>query len=249
MSILIVDDNEIIRILIDKMLRANHYTTLMAANGVEALKILEKPTDVRLVIADILMPEMSGLDLLKHMKHSPIFKDIPVILCSVLADIENVRQGALLGCHSYLVKPLQRDMLLQKVSQALATSKPIMAPLCNIQTKFGLETKTCIDVIQAFLRVMKDDMTALHANAKHPADALPKLHLKQLSEAASILGAEQLESQISEVLVALETKVDPNTQLMRLTRDMEILVNTAEPRIKAALTEESQPEKTQAKKP
>jgi len=235
MSILIVDDNEIIRILIEKMLRANHYSTLWAANGAEALKILESPTDVRLVIADILMPGMTGLDLLRRMKESPILKDIPVILCSVLADIENVRQGALLGCQSYLVKPLQRDLLLQKVAQALAATRPIVASLRSIQSKFGLELKTCIDVVQAFLRVMREDLKALEANPKQPEMAVPQLHLKQLAEAASILGAEQLESRIGDVLLALEAKSDANTQLLRLMRDMQILISAIEPEIAAAL--------------
>jgi CheY-like chemotaxis protein len=237
MSILIVDDNEIIRILIEKMLRANHYSTLTAANGQEALTTLESPSDIRLVIADIMMPGITGLEMLKRMKASPLLKDIPVILCSVLADIENVRQGALLGCHSYLVKPIQRDLLLQKVAQALAATRPVVASLRSIQTKFGLEPKTCVDVVQAFLRVMKEDLKALESNAKQPADALPQLHLKQLAEAASILGAEQLESRISDVLVAQETKADANIHLMKLTRDMQILISVIEPQITALLAE------------
>src|SRR5690242_12010671 len=109
MSILIVDDNEIFLILLDKMLKAHHHSVLWASSGVEALKTLENESDVRLVIADIMMPEMTGLELLRRMKQSVLLKDIPVILCSVMADIENVRQGAVLGCHSYLVKPVQRD--------------------------------------------------------------------------------------------------------------------------------------------
>lgn len=237
MSILIVDDNEIIRILIEKMLRANHHSTVTASNGQEALDILSSPSDIRLVIADIMMPGITGLELLKQMKASPLLKDIPVILCSVLADIENVRQGALLGCHSYLVKPLQRDLLLQKIAQALAATRPVVASLRSIQTKFGLEPKTCVDVIQAFLRVMKEDLKTLEANARHPVDAVPQLHLKQLAEAASILGAEQLESRIGDVLVALETKADANVHLMRLTRDMQILVGVIEPQIAAVLAE------------
>lgn len=241
MSILIVDDNEIFLILLDKMLQAHHHTVLWASSGVEAMKVLENQPDVQLVIADIVMPEMSGLELLRQMKKSVLFKDIPVILCSVMADIENVRQGAILGCHSYLVKPVQRDHLLQKVSQVLAATKPVLSPLRAIQTKYGLERKTCLELIRAFLKLLKSQIDALEAHRQNPVNLLPPLLLKQLGEGAAILGAEQLEIRINEVSQALETKVNLDSQLLRFMRDMRQLYSALENQIATAPDREGSP--------
>ncbi len=233
MSILIVDDNEILLILLDKMLQGNHYTTLRATSGADAMKILGDHPEVRLVIADISMPGMSGLELLRQIKQSVTLKNIPVILCSVLSDIENVRQGALLGCHSYLVKPLQRNHLLQKVSQALAATRPAVASLTSIQTKFGVERNYCVGLIKAFQKLLHSQIQVMEAYQQNSDQALPPLLLKQLSEGAALLEAKELEDRISDVSNALETKVNIDSQLMRLTREMRQLYSALQSQIAA----------------
>jgi response regulator RpfG family c-di-GMP phosphodiesterase len=195
---------------------------------------LETNPDIRLVISDIVMPEMSGLELLSRMKKSVVFRDIPVILCTVLADTENVRQGALLGCHSYLVKPVQRDHLLQKVNQALAATKPVMGSLRSIQSKYGLEKQNCVEIMKAFLKLLKSQIDALEAHLKEPAQFMPSMLLRQLSEGAAILGAEELEARLLEISRALESKVDLDLQAQRLLRDMRHLASAIEGQILAA---------------
>jgi CheY-like chemotaxis protein len=234
MSILIVDDNEVLLILLDKMLQAHNYSTVWATSGVEAWKVLESDPNIRLVISDIVMPEMSGLELLSRMKKSVTLRDIPVILCTVMADVENVRQGALLGCHSYLVKPVQRDHLLQKVTQALATTKPVMASMRSIQSKYGIEKQNCVEIMKAFLRLLKSQIDGLEEHLDNPIQSLPPVLLRQLSEGASILGAEQLELRIVEMHRALESKVGVETQSQRLLRDLRHLAGALEEQILAA---------------
>jgi len=249
MSVLIVDDNEVLLILLDKMLQAQNYTTVWAASGVEAWNILGSNPDVRLVISDIVMPEMTGLELLSRMKKSVVFRDIPVILCTVLADAENVRQGAMLGCHSYLVKPLQREHLLQKINQALAGTKPVMASLRLIQAKYGLERQNCADIMKAFRKLLKAQIDALEAHIKSPTQRLPPVLLRQLSEGASILGAEQLEMRILEMTRAIETKVDLDLQAQRLLRDMRYLASVLDAQILAATTGAPGPDTTLGEHP
>jgi CheY-like chemotaxis protein len=236
MSILIVDDNEVLLILLEKMLQAQNYSTVWAASGAEAWNVLETNMDIRLVISDIVMPEMSGLELLSRMKKSVVFRDIPFILCTVLADTESVRQGALLGCHSYLVKPVQRDHLLQKVNQALLGAKPVMSSLRLIQAKYGLEKQNCVDVMKAFLKLLKAQIDGLEAHIKESQHPLPPVLLRQLSEGAGILGAEQLEMRIVEMNRAMESKVDLELHTQRLLRDMRHLAGVLEKQISDAMS-------------
>lgn len=242
MSILIVDDNEVLLILLEKMLQAQNHAVVRASSGTEAWGLLESNPDIRLVISDIIMPEMTGLELLSRMKKSVVFRDIPVILCTILADTENVRQGALLGCHSYLIKPLQREHLLQKVSQAMAGTKPVMASLRLIQARYGLERQNCVDIMLAYLKLLKTQIDALESHLKTPAQSKLPVLLRQLSEGASILGAEQLEMRIVEMNRALENKVDLELHGQRLLRDMRHLAGFLEGQIQAAKTNSAGPE-------
>lgn len=124
MKILIVDDNLVQRMVLEFNLKKNNYQVLLAANGQEALQSLEKQGDVDLVITDIKMPDMDGLELLRRMKSNPRLRELPFILCTAHSDSEHVRKAAQLGCRYYVVKPVQVQVLLQRVREALQSRKP-----------------------------------------------------------------------------------------------------------------------------
>jgi two-component system cell cycle response regulator DivK len=104
-TVLIVEDNELNMKLFNDLLRANGYETLLMRNGHEALESL-KTARPDLIIMDIQLPEISGLEVTKRIKQDEQVKHIPVIAVTAFAmkgDEERIRQG---GCEGYLSKPI-----------------------------------------------------------------------------------------------------------------------------------------------
>ncbi len=128
MKILIAEDEVMTRKLLDFTLRKHSYETLLAVDGLEALDLLHTHSDIGLVIADIIMPKLDGIELLAEMRAEPATRDIPVIVATVMAEMDTVRIVAKLGCTRYLVKPVSPDDLLTAVREALGEPAPVLAP-------------------------------------------------------------------------------------------------------------------------
>jgi PAS domain S-box-containing protein len=119
--VLLADDNADMRDYVGKLLR-KRYEVETACNGNEALnKALEKPPD--LVLADVMMPELDGFELLKALRASSITKNIPVILLSARAGEESRSEGMDAGADDYLVKPFTARELTARVGAHLRLSR------------------------------------------------------------------------------------------------------------------------------
>ncbi len=117
-TILIVEDNELNMKLFNDLLEAHGYATLKTRDGIEALKIArEHHPD--LIIMDIQLPEVSGLDVTKWLKEDERLKDIPVIAVTAFAmkgDEEKIREG---GCQDYIAKPISVAKFIETVERHL----------------------------------------------------------------------------------------------------------------------------------
>ena len=102
-TILIVEDTELIRRMYRDKLVEDGYEVLTAGDGQEGLNLLRSNT-VDLVVLDLIMPVLSGLEALKVMKSDPRTKDIPVIVLSNLGQEADVKLGMELGATDYLIK-------------------------------------------------------------------------------------------------------------------------------------------------
>jgi two-component system, cell cycle response regulator DivK len=103
--ILIVEDNELNMKLFHDLLDAHGYTTLQTRNGREAL-VLARAHRPALILMDIQLPEVSGLEVTRWLKDDPDLRDIPVIAVTAFAmkgDEERIRSG---GCEAYISKPI-----------------------------------------------------------------------------------------------------------------------------------------------
>ena len=104
-TVLIVEDNELNMKLFHDLLDAHGYATLKTRNGLEALRIArEQRPD--LILMDIQLPEVSGLEVTKWLKEDEHLRSIPVIAVTAFAmkgDEERIRQG---GCEAYISKPI-----------------------------------------------------------------------------------------------------------------------------------------------
>jgi len=120
--IMIVDDSSTIRKLISYILRKKDYLITEAEDGLDAL---EKLIDIKvdLVIADLNMPNMDGIELVKSLRNNYYHIDTPIIMLTTTRD-ENLKKSALdAGVNMFLNKPIQPNLLLYKVESLLEGEK------------------------------------------------------------------------------------------------------------------------------
>jgi signal transduction histidine kinase len=118
-TILLVDDNYNMRKLLRYQFQHWGYRVLEAATGSEALEKVHR-TPVDLITLDLMMPTMSGYDLLGALTEDLTTKDIPVLIISVVEDKE---KGILFGASDYLNKPFRQEALIEKVQSLLGSEK------------------------------------------------------------------------------------------------------------------------------
>lgn len=113
-TVLIVEDNELNMKLFNDLLEANGYTTLQSRNGVAAVDLARKHRP-NLILMDIQLPEVSGLEVTAWLKQDEELKHIPVIAITAFAmkgDEEKIRAR---GCEAYLSKPISVRTFLETV--------------------------------------------------------------------------------------------------------------------------------------
>jgi two-component system response regulator (stage 0 sporulation protein F) len=113
--ILIVDDESMMRNLLQKILRREGYKTFTAANGKEALGVMASES-VDIVISDLKMPEVDGFELLKSIKQ--LHPDVGVIIMTAYGDTYTVKDVLLLGADEYITKPFKSHEITLVVERA-----------------------------------------------------------------------------------------------------------------------------------
>lgn len=116
--VMIVEDNELNMKLFNDLLEAQNYETIQTSNGLEALD-LAKQHRPDLILMDIQLPEVSGLEVTKWLKEDDELARIPVIAVTAFAmkgDEERIRQG---GCEAYISKPISVMKFLETVKSYL----------------------------------------------------------------------------------------------------------------------------------
>jgi CheY-like chemotaxis protein/HAMP domain-containing protein len=116
--LLIVDDNEINRDVLARQLGRQGHATAVAQNGRRALEMV-RAREFDLILLDIMMPEMSGYEMLGHLKADARLRDIPVIMISALDEVETVVRCIELGAEDYLPKPFDPVLLRARIGACL----------------------------------------------------------------------------------------------------------------------------------
>ena len=112
-NILVVDDNDSIRKLITAYLERDGYKAFHAADGIEALEILDND-HIDLMIADIMMPNMDGYTLTHELRTSKY--SLPILMITAKDRIEDKKKGFLAGTDDYMVKPIDFDEMLLRLN-------------------------------------------------------------------------------------------------------------------------------------
>ena len=117
--ILVVDDEESIRRILELNLTRAGYSVHTALNGSDALTQL-LTNDYDLLITDVMMPEMDGFELVEHIRQSPDLSPLPVILLTAQSSTNDITRGYREGTDLYLTKPFDPSELLIWVGRLLA---------------------------------------------------------------------------------------------------------------------------------
>ncbi|MEQ8823344.1 MAG: response regulator [Filomicrobium sp.] len=120
-KVLIVEDNELNMKLFHDLLTAHGYTTVQTRNGLDALSLAREHRP-DLILMDIQLPEVSGLEVTRWLKEDDELRSIPVIAVTAFAmkgDEERIRSG---GCEAYISKPISVASFLESVRQFIGTA-------------------------------------------------------------------------------------------------------------------------------
>lgn len=117
-KILVVDDDPYILMSLEFLMKKNGFEVMVARNGTEALDIVEKQVP-DIVLLDIMMPDVDGYAICKHIKSSKKLKDAKVVFMSAKSKETDIRKGLDLGASLYVTKPFSTRQLLKQVQELL----------------------------------------------------------------------------------------------------------------------------------
>jgi len=120
MRVLIIDDEEVLRDVLDTMLRREGFENVLAATGEEGLARLDEE-EVDLVILDMMLPGMSGMETLRSIKES--HKSLPVIIITAYSSIDGAIEAMKQGAYHYIPKPFRNEEVILTVNKALEQRK------------------------------------------------------------------------------------------------------------------------------
>jgi two-component system, sensor histidine kinase and response regulator len=176
--ILIIDDNETMRLMIAECLQQNH-EILTAEDGQAGTEVAltYKPD---LVICDLAMPNMNGFDVLRYFQRMEQLADTPFIFLSGSADSPTVRQGMRLGADDFLLKPFSVAELLDVVKiqlekyarRQVSKVKAVDELRMNITTSLPHELRTSIMVIEGYAHLLLDDLHKIDADNQDMIEAI-----------------------------------------------------------------------------
>ena len=116
-KVLVIDDSDAIRLEVSRTLGQSGFSVLEARDGAEGLATAAKHPDLALVVLDVNMPVMNGLEMLERMRQDPTIADIPVLLMTTEAEDSLIERAKKAGAKGWFIKPVKPDMLLMAVTK------------------------------------------------------------------------------------------------------------------------------------
>ena len=216
--ILIVEDSPTQAERLKYILEKNHYPYVCAHDGREAIAVMADRLP-SLVISDIVMPEMDGYHLCRHLKQDPRSQDVPVILLTSLSDPIDVVKGLECGADNFIFKPYEEDYLLSRISYILANRhlRETENTRMGVEIYFaGRRFFITSDRLQILNLLLSTYETAVERNRElaHARDDLRLLN-------------EHLEARVQERTAALRAEMAERQQAEAHVREQAELLNKA----------------------
>ncbi|MFY9976904.1 MAG: response regulator [Candidatus Sulfotelmatobacter sp.] len=159
--ILVVDDEEAIREIVCAILAAAGYSWKQASSGFEALALLNSGEQFELMLSDLMMADLDGIGLLERTKER--FPDMPVVMVTAVHDISVALAAIRNGAYDYLLKPFEREQLLNAVGRALENRR------------LKVENRTYQTNLEALVRARTDELRAAMADLERSYDITLRL--------------------------------------------------------------------------
>lgn len=118
-KILLVEDETILRETLAEILELNDFEVIAASSGFEALEVL-KDTIPDLILSDVLMPGMTGFEMIEQVKIQAHLKDVPFIFLSALTSNDDKQKALDLGCSQFITKPFKSFEVVKLITATLA---------------------------------------------------------------------------------------------------------------------------------
>jgi two-component system chemotaxis response regulator CheY len=122
-NILIIEDDSSLCMLLDHIL-GKSYKVNTVANGMDAICALIDGQHPDVIVSDMMMPSMDGLELLENLKINGLFRDIPVVILSGIEDPFRKRRCEELGIHAFISKPFKPKSLIDTIEKAIGNRNP-----------------------------------------------------------------------------------------------------------------------------
>jgi DNA-binding response OmpR family regulator len=178
MTLLIVEDEERVASFLDKGLRAHGYTVEWAPTGQEALRRLTGP-GISLVILDLGLPDLDGLDVLENLRHRG--SAVPVLVLSARGRTGDRVTGLNLGADDYLGKPFAFEELLARV-RANLRPRPAVSPSTLQAGRIRLDLlRRQVTASGTTVTLSAREFALLHALASHPGQVLSRQELLSMA--------------------------------------------------------------------
>jgi CheY-like chemotaxis protein len=195
-KILIVEDNPVNAEMVRLSLEKEHYDVVLARDGEEALTMLMEHPEVDLVITDVMMPNVDGLEMLERIRRRPEWKTLPVVVATSMANQATVRQAVSLHCKHFIVKPFTVQLLLQTVREAIGQRGVVLQEKARVLSRLGLDAEGYDQLALTFANFVHERVVALRELAERPEhqplDLAMRRDLFALEESATLLGAERM---------------------------------------------------------
>ena len=120
-TVLVVDDDPVILRLLQVNFEMEGFTVVVASDGAEGFEAA-KAAAPDVIVSDVMMPKMNGIELVRALKADPATAAIPVLLLSAKAQTADVREGIAAGADDYLTKPFEPLELVERITKLLARS-------------------------------------------------------------------------------------------------------------------------------
>jgi two-component system, chemotaxis family, chemotaxis protein CheY len=117
-TVMTVDDSASVRQMVDFVLREGGYEVIQAVDGLDALSKL-KGQEVHLILSDINMPQMDGLELTRQLRALPQYKFVPIILLTTESHPEKKQEGKAAGATGWIVKPFTPEQILAVLKKVM----------------------------------------------------------------------------------------------------------------------------------
>ena len=121
-TILTVDDSSTVRLVLSATLKEAGYKVIEAKDGQDAIEKLEKGK-VNMLITDLNMPKVDGIDLIRHVRRNPACRFMPIIMLTTEADDTKRQEGKAAGASGWIVKPFKPEQLIGVVKKVLGVAE------------------------------------------------------------------------------------------------------------------------------